>query len=189
MTKLSMSEEEMLKRKYTRPYERRIAELEKENAELKDYNKKLLQSDIDKQNKIVLLSQKVNDLQKENAELKKIAEFQQSSNMNTHLENKKIKEVLAVGSMWNKHLNSQNKALEEERDKYRDMTFDQREQLTEAKELLKKFTERQRKHNGYGSWQQRQNLLRFIHRNSPARLFPGRSRRSRGMAPGKNERL
>ena len=45
------------------------AELEKENAELKDYNKKLLQSDIDKQNKIVLLSQKVNDLQKKNAEL------------------------------------------------------------------------------------------------------------------------
>ena len=28
MTKLSMSEEEMLKRKYTRPYEKRIAELE-----------------------------------------------------------------------------------------------------------------------------------------------------------------
>lgn len=50
-------------------YRKRIAELEKENAELKDYNKKLLQSDIDKQNKIVLLSQKVNDLQKKNAEL------------------------------------------------------------------------------------------------------------------------
>jgi small-conductance mechanosensitive channel len=30
-----MSEEEMLKRKYTRPYEKRIADLEKENAELK----------------------------------------------------------------------------------------------------------------------------------------------------------
>ena len=45
------------------PREKRIAELEA-------YNKKLLQSDIDKQNKIVLLSQKVNDLQKENAELK-----------------------------------------------------------------------------------------------------------------------
>ena len=36
MNKLSMSEEEMLKRKYTRPYEKRIAELEKENAELKE---------------------------------------------------------------------------------------------------------------------------------------------------------
>ena len=44
------------------PREKRIAELEA-------YNKKLLQSDIDKQNKIVLLSQKVNDLQKENTEL------------------------------------------------------------------------------------------------------------------------
>lgn len=39
-------------------------ELEKQIAELKFYNKKLLQSDIDKQNKIVLLSQKVNELQK-----------------------------------------------------------------------------------------------------------------------------
>ena len=47
-----------------------IAELKKENAELKDYNKKLLQSDIDKQNKIVLLSKKVNDLQKKNVGLK-----------------------------------------------------------------------------------------------------------------------
>ena len=47
----------------------KLLELEKENAELTDYNKKLLQSDIDKQNKIVLLSHKVNDLQKENAEL------------------------------------------------------------------------------------------------------------------------
>ena len=34
------------------------------------FHKKLLQSDIDKQNKIVLLSKKVNDLQKENVGLK-----------------------------------------------------------------------------------------------------------------------
>lgn len=55
----------------------------------------------------------------ENAELKSIAEFQQSSNMNTHFENKRLKEGLAVGSTFNKALNSMNKALEEERDKYR----------------------------------------------------------------------
>jgi hypothetical protein len=79
----------------------------------------------------------VSDLEKENAELRNVAEFQQSSNMNTHLENKKLKEGLTVGSMWNKHLNSQNKALEEERDRYRNMTFDQREQLTTAKEIIK----------------------------------------------------
>lgn len=42
MDKLSMSEEEMLKRKYTRPYEKRIADLEKENAEAKEIIKKLL---------------------------------------------------------------------------------------------------------------------------------------------------
>jgi cobalamin biosynthesis Mg chelatase CobN len=59
--------------------------------------------------------------------------------MNTHLENKRLKEGLTVGSMWNKHLNSQNKALEEERDRYRNMTFDQREQLSTAKEIIEKL--------------------------------------------------
>ena len=82
-------------------------------------------------------NERIAELEKENAELKSIAEFQQSSNMSRHFENKKLKEGLAVGSMWNKHLNSQNKALEEERDKYRDMTFDQREQLTKAKVALR----------------------------------------------------
>lgn len=84
---------------------------------------------------------RISDLEKENAELRKVAEFQQSSNMDTHLENKKLKEGLAVGSMWNKHLNSQNKALEEDRDKYRNMVFEQREHLTKAKEIIKKFSE------------------------------------------------
>ena len=80
-------------------------------------------------------------LEKENAELRKVAEFQQSSNMDTHLENKKLKEGLAVGSTFNKALNSMNKYLEEERDKYRNMVFDQREHLTKAKEIIKKFSE------------------------------------------------
>ena len=75
-------------------------------------------------------------LDKENAELRKIAEFQQSSNMSTHLENKKLKEGLAVGSTFNKALNSMNKTLEEERDKYRNMVFDKNEQLTRAKEII-----------------------------------------------------
>jgi len=78
------------------------------------------------------------ELEKENAELRKVAEFQQSSNMSRHFENKKLKEGLAVGSVLNKGLNSMNKALEEERDKYRNMVFDKDEQLTKAKELLKK---------------------------------------------------
>lgn len=80
-------------------------------------------------------------LEKENAELRKVAEFQQSSNMDTHLENKKLKEGLAVGSTFNKALNSMNKYLEEERDKYRNMVFDQREHLTKAKKIIKKFSE------------------------------------------------
>ena len=39
------------------------------------------------------LEERIKELEKENAELKSIAEFQQSSNMNTHFENKKLKEV------------------------------------------------------------------------------------------------
>lgn len=70
------------------------------------------------------------------AELRKIAEFQQSSNMSRYFENKKLKEGLAVGSIFNKALNSMNKSLEEERDRYREMTFDMKDQLTKAKELI-----------------------------------------------------
>ena len=77
------------------------------------------------------------ELEKENAELKKVAEFQQSSNMSRHFENKKLKEGLAVGSTFNKALNSMNKNLEEERDKYRNMVFDKDEQLTKAKVALR----------------------------------------------------
>ena len=82
---------------------------------------------------------RIEALEKENAELRKIAEFQQSSNMSRHFENKKLKESLAVGSTFNKALNSMNKNLEEERDKYRNMVFDKDEQLTNAKEIIKKL--------------------------------------------------
>ena len=64
---------------------------------------------------------------KENAELKK--------------KNKELDVFLVAGTTFNKALNSQNKALEEERDRYRNMTFDQREHLTKAKEIIKKFSE------------------------------------------------
>jgi hypothetical protein len=84
----------------------------------------------------------VQKLEKENEELRKVAEFQQSSNMSRHFENKKLKEGLAVGSIFNKALNSMNKALEEERDKYREMTFDMKDQLTNAKEIIKKLLSR-----------------------------------------------
>ena len=61
MTKLSMSEEEMLKRKYTRPYEKRIAELEQKleqtEKDLADYQ---------------FNYPTIKELQKENAELKKV---------------------------------------------------------------------------------------------------------------------
>lgn len=54
-------------------------------------------------------------------------------------ENEKLKETLTVGTTWNKHLNSRNKALEEESDKYRNMLFDKMEQLDRAKKIIKKL--------------------------------------------------
>lgn len=80
---------------------------------------------------------KIETLEKEITELRKVAEFQQSSNMSRHFENKKLKEGLAVGSTFNKALNSMNKNLEEERDKYRNMVFDKDEELTKAKEHIR----------------------------------------------------
>lgn len=50
---------------------------------------------------------------------------------------KELKEGLAVGSTWNKALNSRNKYLEEERDKFRNMVFDKMEQLTKAREIIR----------------------------------------------------
>ena len=61
MTKLSMSEEEMLKRKYTRPYEKRIEKLEQENNKLLDV---INNQDV-----------KIADLEKENAKLKEELAF------------------------------------------------------------------------------------------------------------------
>lgn len=125
------------------PRERRIAELEEKISVLlsckncpenkggyicaKEYENKCLAQKIEF----------IKELQQENAELKSIAEFQQSSNMSRHFENKKLKEGLALGSTFNKALNSMNKSLEEERDKYRNMVFDKDEQLTKAKEIIK----------------------------------------------------
>lgn len=40
---------------------------------------------------IMEMRKRIAELEKENAEFRKIAVFQQSSNMNTHFENKKLK--------------------------------------------------------------------------------------------------
>lgn len=65
---------------FFQPLEKRIAELEEEIAELKAYNEKLLDGDIEKHNKIV--------------ELKSIADFQTSSNMDRYFQLKRSKEHL-----------------------------------------------------------------------------------------------
>ncbi|MBO5864036.1 MAG: hypothetical protein J6Q59_07195 [Paludibacteraceae bacterium] len=77
---------------------------------------------------------------KENAELKSIAEFQQSSNMSRYFENKKLNEVLTVGSVFNKALNSRNKFLKEEVERYRNTVFDKIKKLDEAEELILKLS-------------------------------------------------
>lgn len=61
---------------------------------LDNYNKKLLQSDIDNHNKIVLLSQKVNDLQKENAKVEEIKANADYQLEGRDLEIKELKEKL-----------------------------------------------------------------------------------------------
>ena len=92
-------------------------------------------------NEICCPCEKYKSYKEELVELRKVAEFQQASNMSRHFENKKLKEGLAVGSILNKELNSLNKTLEEERDKYRNMVFDKNDQLTKAKTYLKYFIE------------------------------------------------
>jgi hypothetical protein len=52
-----------------------------------------------------------------------------------------LKEGVAVGSTFNKGLNSLNKALEEERDKYRNMVFGKDERLTKATKVIKDIVE------------------------------------------------
>ena len=101
MTKISMSEEEMLKRKYTRPYEKRISELEEKISILlsckkcpenkggficqKEYEDKCLAQKI----------QYIKELQEENAELKEL-----------------IKNIIRVtwGEGWNYSLDWKGKA-------------------------------------------------------------------------------
>lgn len=68
--------------------------------------------------------------------------FEKIKNLKAEIEkmknkNKESDAVLAAGSTFNKALNSMNKALEEERDKYRNMVFDKDEQLTKAKDILR----------------------------------------------------
>jgi hypothetical protein len=87
---------------------------------------------------------------KENAELKNQVSFLEDNlrvarkdEQIKELEkkNKELKEILIVGTTWNKGLISRNKALEEECDKYRNMVFDKIEQLTKSKKLLAKWVE------------------------------------------------
>jgi hypothetical protein len=92
-----------------------IAELEKENAELKN-QVSFLEDNL----RVARKDEQIKELEKKNKELK---------------------EILIVGTTWNKGLISRNKALEEECDKYRNMVFDKIEQLTKSKKLLAKWVE------------------------------------------------
>ena len=71
--------------------------------------------------------------------VQKGAELRKKENAELKKKNKELDEFLCVGSAFNKTLNSTNKALEEERDRYRNMTFNQKEQLVQAKEIIKEY--------------------------------------------------
>lgn len=64
-------------------------------------------------------------------------------------EEMKVEEGLALASTWNKALNSMNKYLEEERDKFRNMVFDKDEQLTKAKKIIKNLLDVAKFYNHY----------------------------------------
>lgn len=72
---------------------------------LDNYNKKLLQSDIDNHNKIVLLSQKVNDLQKENAKVEEI-----KANADYQLEGRDLK-ITELNTQIEKMVNEIDKTM------------------------------------------------------------------------------
>jgi len=61
-------------------------------------------------------------------------------------ENAELKATLTAGSMFNKSLNADNKYLTEERDKYRNMVFDTKDQLAQAKEIIKDLLEYNKDH-------------------------------------------
>ena len=110
------------------------------NKELVDENHKLADCNARLLDQVGAATKRIIELEKENEQLKSIAEFQQSSNMKRHFEiqelkkkNKELDVFLNAGTTFNKALNSTNKVLEEERDRYRNMVFDQKDLLTKAK--------------------------------------------------------
>ena len=120
MTKLSMSEEEMLKRKYTRPYEKRIAELEEKLANA-DYQ--LEGRDLE-----------IKELEKENAELKeRLLKVENAYKRKSEAE-------WRLNDLYQKSLTAYANAEKCSREyftRYRDML----DRYIKAKEIIKKFSE------------------------------------------------
>ena len=77
-------------------------------------------------------------------------------------ENKKLQDFLSVGSTLNKGLNSMNKALEEERDKYRNMVFEKDAQLIKAKEIIKEMLSILPKENIEGVYEITEHAEQFL---------------------------
>lgn len=65
--------------------------------------------------------------------IQQVWEIMNSETEELKKKNKELDGLLGVGTIFNKALNSMNKALEEERGKYRNMVFDQKDLLTKAK--------------------------------------------------------
>lgn len=122
--------------------DKRIEELQNENSELKedlqnswkqanddnlDYCKKV----IDYEERIKKLEEKISNL----LSCKNCPENKGGLICVKEYENK----CLAQKIQFIKELQQEKAALEKERDEYRNMTFDQREQLYKAKEIIKKL--------------------------------------------------
>lgn len=102
MTKLSMSEEEMLKRKYTSPYEERIAELEKWLSETSDEKLKLQMLRVDLVSKIGNQEKRIAELEHQLTHRNCLDCSNHSSNLrmrNLELE-KENAELKAGGPKW-----------------------------------------------------------------------------------------
>ena len=132
-----------------------MADLESENAELKEEVANLEGIKLAQGTALNTEYNIKEQLQKENAELKlqlQVEKDLHAEEVNLHLhaedyiksleqENAELKATLTAGSIFNKSLNADNKCLTEERDKYRNMVFDTKEQLAQTTVWLKNLSD------------------------------------------------
>lgn len=117
---------------------------------------------------VLVKTEKLNDLKNRISFALKDATLQQGFEIickriaELEKENKKLQDFLSVGSSLNKGLNSTNKALEEERDKFRNMVFEKDAQLIKAKEIIKEMLSILPKENIEGVYEITEHAEQFL---------------------------